>query len=216
MTDQKDYKEKKSEYKVITCDIPYLYHTTPYIDHDTNIEELTDMDNKPWYRTMKVGEFSQDLDHPKWFTINQYANYGGIPFKNVFLKYTTKGQLRLVDLRKCPFDMMYPDMMKAVDETKADGYIGLVDDLEVYLRNPKNHVHPYFEQLTEFPLPPKDPVVVLSNLVKGLSYTDKILIKREVLKALDLSTTKEVRKVLDVSTILNKPTKFIAYDELSI
>ncbi len=154
-----------------------LYHMT-YRRTEQSLDDLKSVENIPQYEALfklKENEPLNDLVNPKYFSINSnHPQYYGADYKNTAaLKYTTKKELKLIDIGD---KHSYPEFSAAFDfrdysqgvnppikpeiiykfESQFDGWIGY-DDIgagwrEIYLFHPNECVdHNYIDY--ENPLP---------------------------------------------------------------
>lgn len=141
--------------KIIRVNFEYLYHTTPINTKETEeyFQEL--IANQADFVVPKEGDFSRDLQHPKWFTISPYCHYTYPAAKdiNVFLKYKIlKSYLILLDIRNQGYGqknvLKDSSPLKFIqDNPWVDGYIGVEDGTEVCLTRPYEIVDPGFEKI---------------------------------------------------------------------
>jgi hypothetical protein len=158
--------------KVITIDIPYLYHTVQ-VNDEASAEHYKDMhEENPNYVVPKINKFPTDLKNPKFFTVSDKASYGSElrDIKWAFLKYTVKGSLRLLDIRKCnskTIQYIHHDAYKNNDfikKYKADGYIGYEDYVEVCIICPDKHIESEYQVLEYIPI----------DSLSGREFTDAV------------------------------------------
>jgi hypothetical protein len=123
-----------------TFALPYLYHTTQFNDGTWDIEEFEHLP--------PLGTWGNDMVHPKYFTITPMANYAGSEKPFIFLRYSVKRPLRLIQAKQ----LFNPPSDSVIEEYDADGYIGLEDVHELYLLRPNDVISLY-------PLPLPVPIV---------------------------------------------------------
>jgi hypothetical protein len=134
----------------------YLYHTTVIfnkksLEHYRDVCESNKITNI--FEIVNFGEFPTKLDAPKWFTISEKINVSSpwMKYDEVFLKYKTKREIKLVDLRYKKYEFMWED--KKLDVVKyygIDGFISYIDfnnkeRVEVCLINPQDVIMSQYE-----------------------------------------------------------------------
>ena len=135
------------EVPIITINIPYLYHTTPFYTKDQDDEYTNLMAEKGV--TLKPNSYIPHHSGEKYFTVSPYASYGSDTC--AYLKYTVKGSLKLADFRGyekyCPFKMI------PILKYKLDGYIAYEDFTEIYLLHNEKHISDVYQQMDYSPSP---------------------------------------------------------------
>lgn len=205
-------------HNIVEYDIAYLYHTTYWKISQGNAKayNIESGRSRPWVLEMKIGEFSQDLDHLKNFASNLCNDYNPLGFPAVLLRYTTRRPLKLVQWNDKPYAIEH--LTKIIDTTrdiKVDGccYRDFYDNIEFYLTNPRECVHPNFRQLPyifgkveteEIPSVPEDDIRVLhkSSIILGRPSqpVDKpleLLVRNNTIKIGVISYTRMTTRLLD-------------------
>lgn len=190
----------RNDTKIVTLDLPYLYHTTFVFNEKSEeyFEELRDI--YPDYQMPEKGNYPTALNIKKYFTISEHCNYSSpqCGYDEVFLRYKVKRPLVLAIYES---DFMYPphhnhssdDSHSSDDELlnmedycvrfsgeECDGYISREDHVEVFLKNAAMCVEEDCEVINFL-----DEVVVVNCKCQPVlrtfqrTYTDFIKIKRD-------------------------------------
>lgn len=130
----------------------YLYHTTLIRNSASENCYQEKVESHPkislhytgkelQYTLPEKDTFPTDLDQGKFFTINCHCDYASSSrFGDVFLRYKVLKPMKLLDCRNREYD---PPTAKELQS--YDGYIGIEDCIEIYLKSPKEFVDPEFK-----------------------------------------------------------------------
>ena len=207
-------KYKNEGIKIITINIPYLYHTTPFFTKE-NIKnlhiEIVDMLNHNGVK-VKVNSYIPFHNGVKWFTVSPCASYGGGD-DYVYLKYIITGTLKLADFRLS--DSKKYDRVKYVIDNNLDGYIDYEDFTEIYLLHNEKHISNMYERFEYSPSPKsnitlnpycRDPNKLKFNYYEAFEYEKRYINKNKVDYVLILIPNNDNKssKSIDIENVYGK------------